>query len=311
MNRATATTTAKAVRQHGSGLVHATQPRAALRGRQQCPSGGVKKSLCCAAAGINALDLQATAALAYPMTGVRQAQKLSTPLRSHVRPPAQLVEGGKHSLKALDRLKRIGSQVEKQTRSLAIIHLLTLIYLEEAFDAAAKRNHGIDKADVGQAHRINGFNGRQSIISGLNAPTLRHVANQIGRLDAEVKYERSLMSSLRNKLHRPNHHCSPLLLSTLLACPLIPYGIESCQHGGKASHCLSPIGGALRHPPIMGGTEYQPKQAATDQKYPKSPKTPLLHLLGNFKPRHPQLLRSETKFSSLPTPFHHVQRGAA
>ncbi|MDP2447649.1 hypothetical protein [Pseudomonas sp.] len=98
MKPATATTTTKAVRQHGGGLVQANQPRAALRGRQQCPSGGVKKSLCCAAAGINALDLQATAALAYPMTGVRQAQKLSTPLRSPVRPPAQLLVGYTHQL---------------------------------------------------------------------------------------------------------------------------------------------------------------------------------------------------------------------
>lgn len=96
MTPATATTTAKAVRQHGGGLVHTTQPRAALRGRQQCPSGGVKKSLCCAAAGINALDLQATAALAYPMTGVRQAQKLSTPLRYPTRQSAQLVLGYTH-----------------------------------------------------------------------------------------------------------------------------------------------------------------------------------------------------------------------
>lgn len=93
MTPATATTTAKAVRQHGGGLVYATQPRAALRGRQQCPSGGVKKSLCCAAAGINALALQPPAALAYPMTGVRQAQKLSTPLRFPIRPSAQLVVG--------------------------------------------------------------------------------------------------------------------------------------------------------------------------------------------------------------------------
>lgn len=91
MTPATTTTKAKAVRQHGGGLVHATLPRAALRGRQQCPSGGVKKSLCCAAAGINALDLRASTALAYPMTGVRQAQKLSTPLRSPIRPPAQPV----------------------------------------------------------------------------------------------------------------------------------------------------------------------------------------------------------------------------
>lgn len=98
MTPATATTTTKAVRQHGGGLVHATLPRAALRGRQQCPSGGVKKSLCCAAAGINALDLQATAALAYPMTGVRQAQKLSTSLRLSIRPPAQLVVGYTHQL---------------------------------------------------------------------------------------------------------------------------------------------------------------------------------------------------------------------
>lgn len=98
MTPATATTTAKAVRPHGGGLVHATLPRAPLRGRQQCPSGGVKKSLCCAAAGINALDLQATATLAYPMTGVRQAQKLSTPLRSPIRPSAQLVVGYTHQL---------------------------------------------------------------------------------------------------------------------------------------------------------------------------------------------------------------------
>ncbi|MFP6861266.1 hypothetical protein [Pseudomonas sp.] len=93
MTLATATTTAKAVRQHGGGLVHAILPRAALRCRQQSPIGGVKKSLCCAAAGINALDPQATAALAYPMTGVRQAQKLSTPLRSPIRPSAQHVLG--------------------------------------------------------------------------------------------------------------------------------------------------------------------------------------------------------------------------
>lgn len=97
MTQATATTTAKAVRQHGGGLVHAIQPRAALRGRHQCPRGGVKKSLCCAAAGITALDLQATATRAYPMTGVRQAQKLSTSLRSPIRPPAQPVEGYKPS----------------------------------------------------------------------------------------------------------------------------------------------------------------------------------------------------------------------
>ena len=98
MTSATAATTAKAVRPHGGGLIHATQPRAALRGRQQCPRGGVKKSLCCAAAGITALDLQASATLAYPMTGVRQAQKLSTPLRSPIRPPAQLVMGYTHHL---------------------------------------------------------------------------------------------------------------------------------------------------------------------------------------------------------------------
>lgn len=96
MTPATATTTAKAVRQHGGGLVHTTQPRAAMRSRQQCPSGGVKKSLCCAAAGINALALQAPAALAYPMTGVRRAQKLSTPLRSPYCPHAQPVVGYTH-----------------------------------------------------------------------------------------------------------------------------------------------------------------------------------------------------------------------
>ena len=98
MTPATATTTAKAVRQHGGGLVHATQPRAALRGRQQCPSGGVKKSLCCAAAGITALSLPATAAVTYPMTGVRPARKLSTPLRSPIRLPAQVVVGHTHQL---------------------------------------------------------------------------------------------------------------------------------------------------------------------------------------------------------------------
>ena len=100
MTQATATTVPKAVRQHGGGVVHANQPRATLRGRHQCPSGGVKKSLCCAAAGINALDLQATATLAYPMTGVRRAQKLSTPLRSLTRPHAQPVMGYKHPSQA-------------------------------------------------------------------------------------------------------------------------------------------------------------------------------------------------------------------
>lgn len=98
MTPATATTRAKAVRQHGGGLVHAAQPRAALRGRLQCPSGGVKKSLCCAAAGINALDLQATAALAYPMTGVRPARKPSTPLRFSKRLPAKPAVGYTHHL---------------------------------------------------------------------------------------------------------------------------------------------------------------------------------------------------------------------
>ena len=100
MTQATATTVPKAVRQHGGGVVHANQPRATLRGRHQCPSGGVKTSLCCAAAGINALDLQATATLAYPMTGVRRAQKLSTPLRSLTRPHAQPVMGYKHPSQA-------------------------------------------------------------------------------------------------------------------------------------------------------------------------------------------------------------------
>lgn len=98
MTPATATTPTKAVHQHGGGLAHATQPRAALRGRLQCLSGGVKKSLCCVAAGINALALPATAALAYPMTGVRPARKLSTPLRSPIRLPAQLAVGYTHQL---------------------------------------------------------------------------------------------------------------------------------------------------------------------------------------------------------------------
>jgi hypothetical protein len=98
MTPAAATTVVTAAPQRGGGMVHTTQPRAALRRRQQCPSGGVKKSLCCAAAGINALDLQATAALAYPMTGVRQAQKLSTSLRLSIRPTAQLVVGYTHQL---------------------------------------------------------------------------------------------------------------------------------------------------------------------------------------------------------------------
>lgn len=98
MTPATATTTAKAARQRGGGLVHTTLQRAALRGRQQCPSGGVKKSLCCAAAGINALDLPATTTRAYPMTGVRPARKPSTPLRFSKRLPAKPAVGYTHHL---------------------------------------------------------------------------------------------------------------------------------------------------------------------------------------------------------------------
>lgn len=93
MTQATATTALKAGRQHGGGLVHANQPRATLRSRHQIPSGGAIKSLCCAAAGILPPLLCATAGRVYPTTCVRRAQKLSTPLSSHTRLPAQLVVG--------------------------------------------------------------------------------------------------------------------------------------------------------------------------------------------------------------------------
>lgn len=95
MTQATATTAIKAVRQHGGGLVHANRPRATLRGRHQCPSGGAINRRC-AAASIIALASSASATLAYPTTCVRRAQKLSTLLRSTTRPPAQLVVGYKN-----------------------------------------------------------------------------------------------------------------------------------------------------------------------------------------------------------------------
>lgn len=93
LNLATATAIAKAVRQHGGGLVQATQPRAALRSRHQCPSGGAIKSLCCGAAGNIAFAPSDSATLEYPKTCVRWAQKMSTSLRSTTRPPAQLAVG--------------------------------------------------------------------------------------------------------------------------------------------------------------------------------------------------------------------------
>lgn len=91
--QATATTTAKAGRQHGGDQAQKQWSYAAVDGRQQRPCGGVIKSLCCTAAGINAFDLKAPAYLTYPKTGVRQARKLSTPLRSPTRLHAQLVVG--------------------------------------------------------------------------------------------------------------------------------------------------------------------------------------------------------------------------
>ena len=63
------------------------------KGRLPMSEGGDLNSLCCAAAGIFALDVPATADAAYPTTSVRGAQKVSPSLRSKKRPHAQLVKG--------------------------------------------------------------------------------------------------------------------------------------------------------------------------------------------------------------------------
>jgi hypothetical protein len=310
MTQAPATTVATAVRQHGGGRRPLNLPCTVLAGRLQDSRGGVINRRAEGATSSNTLPASCAAA-AHPTTGVRRARELSPSLRSQSCQHAQLVEGYKAQLEPLDRLERAGCQVEKETRSLTVVSLLPLINLKEAFDTATKLNHRIDKTYVRQAHGVNRLNSRQSVVSRLNTASLRHIANQRRRPYSEMQYERCLIGTPCNQLHSANHNCSSFLPGTLLACPLIPDGVERGQHSSQASNRLSPIGCTIRYSPITRRAEYQPKQAAADQENPNSPKTPLPHFLGNHQARHPQQLLAESNRRSLPAPCHHVQRGAA
>lgn len=101
MTQATANSVATAVRKHGGGQSLLNLQGIANGGRHRHQSGGVIKSLCCAAAGITALGAQATAPLAHPTTGVRRAPELSTPLRSKNCPHAQPVKGYRHTITSI------------------------------------------------------------------------------------------------------------------------------------------------------------------------------------------------------------------
>lgn len=87
---------ATAALKRGSGQAQPQGIAINCTGRFPQPEGGDLNSLCCAAAGIFALDAKAHARAVYPTTGVRAAQKLSPSLRSQIRPHAQLAKGYTH-----------------------------------------------------------------------------------------------------------------------------------------------------------------------------------------------------------------------
>lgn len=97
MTLATTTTQAKAVRKHGGDRARRYLRTLLLRGRPAMPAGGDLKSHCCAAAGITSALPNASRGHAYPTAGVRHAQETGTRSAIPTRPPAQLVEGYKHS----------------------------------------------------------------------------------------------------------------------------------------------------------------------------------------------------------------------
>ena len=161
MTQATATTASRAGRQHGGGLVQANPPRATLRRRNHCPSGGAINRRC-EAASIVAFAFSAPATLAYPMTGVRQAQKLSTSLRSLTRPHAQLVMGYKHH-----SFLGVGVNtvlcVRCQDVEQRFIHDagLSSVVDKPPLKAVDERRDRLNQPVIRQAHQINPFEGHE------------------------------------------------------------------------------------------------------------------------------------------------------
>lgn len=97
MNQATATTTLRAVREHGGGPVQPARHTTLARGRLHPQRGGAINRRC-AATSILPLLFPSSVAASYPTTGVRRARKLSTSLRSPQRLTAQPAEGYTHPL---------------------------------------------------------------------------------------------------------------------------------------------------------------------------------------------------------------------
>lgn len=282
MNRATATTTAKAVRQHGGGLVHATQPRAALRGRHQCPRGGVKKSLCCAAAGINALDLQATTALGYPMTGVRQAQKLSTPLRSPIRLSAQLVVGYEHPHSALIRL------YQQHRRSDMRVQQAQLQYVPIVKNGDLMKHHtqcssaGCGTLEMPHIDHLTGHQANQRYC--LNRFNMSFPAKVVPLF--EVRIQGVLPKIVQRLRHGPTQmpELRQLILSQLeyqLSKPpslpprlvvLMPNGERASTHNSQnGSKRLHPISSITSNPKVLQHYKESPAYRADGETQPHDP----------------------------------------
>ena len=342
MTPATATTTAKAVRKHGGGLVHAALPRAALRGRQQSTSGGVKKSLCCAAAGINALDLQATAARAYPTTGVRQAQKLSTPLRSPIRPPAQLVVGYTHQLDALKRHFDIilfrnwrwrrwvtfektyvasgGVLQSMQPRGKPLNTVMEPIHLNfrvttkvvQPIKQSGTQLYANLQAHTIQLSQLRLINPRQQIEEHTSAHLIIDVVIRENSLSIKAAYEFSCLHAQRKQLLRARNFeisLSPIS-NILLVSTLVQRNNYRDTDGENRPHSLNPTRCVSRKismtQPVRNTANHQPKTGTQKKQPPQRPECSLDHLLGEL---HITLLEVSTA-RSLPVTRTRVQRGA-
>lgn len=322
MTQATATTAPNAVRQHGGGLIHANQPRATLRGRHQSPSGGVINRRC-AAASIIALASSASATLAYPKTCVRQAQKSSTPLRSPIRPPAQLVVG-------------YGPPIATSTTSWRLSrkpfsNAPNDFFIERNFGANATQFLTLRPCEI-SASRVNAtakviFQKRKVIYQGL----IRQISKSNGLEQLPLPLHRIYclkkagvlchcftMTSKHVDLlnpHRPssrdfgngldyNSFLTPfrLLLTSLLA--------TSNKHGDEntcdSSESLNPSRSTSSPPRQVVKTKDQ--QCCKRRNQPEL--WPKLEINSDFIGQHARLLGSLNP-ASLTAHSHHVQRGAA
>lgn len=308
MTPATATTTTKAVRQHGGGLVHTTLPRAVLSGRQQCPSGGVKKSLCCAAAGINALALQASATPAYPMTGVRQAQKLSTPLRSPYCPHAQLVVGYSRSIfrAGINTIPGTGCHHMKE----GLVHPPVLIRVvdQPAFKTIDQRRNGRYQPFIWQIHKVNSLHRTQGAVRNLLQTLIafRHTDLFPEHFIDFHKTIESLPGDYRNSFFCRGFPDYGLSFSDTILIGCQPNRGEDradCSQAGKQRRvCV--------YYPLRHNQRGNNKSNNSNRRPHNHQRQPVTHPKGLFlqhlHPLYPSLNRP-----SLPAPCHHVQRGEA